>query len=76
VWGLREPGGADIGRVCISSGGKGFPLARGRTSSRFTGIPRAIKCWRRIRERVQFGGFIGGGVCKSILYISRLDDAK
>lgn len=58
--GLRELGGADIGRVDIWSGGRGFPLACGSTSSRFTGIPREMRCCRRIRERVQLGGLIGG----------------
>ena len=60
-----------MGRVCISSVGNGLPFARGSTSSRLTGIPRAIKCCRRIRERVQFEGFVGGA-CINVLYMSRL----
>jgi hypothetical protein len=37
-------GGADCGLVIISRGGNGFPFARGSISSRFTGMPSAIKC--------------------------------
>lgn len=70
--GCRGPGGADIGRVLMCNGGNGFPLACGNTSSRLTGIPSAMRCWRRIRERVQFGGFVGGGDWNSKLYSSRL----
>ena len=58
---LRAPGGADIGRVVICSGGSGFPFVCGSISSRLTGIPREMRCCWRIRERVQFGGFVGGG---------------
>jgi hypothetical protein len=72
---LSGPGGADIGRVVICSGGKGFPLARGRTSSRLTGNPSAMRCCRRIRDRVQLGGFVCGGESTSILYKSRLNRA-
>lgn len=58
---LIWPGGADVGRVLISSGGS-FPPAGGRTSSRLTGIPRAIRCCRRILDRVQLTGLCIGGV--------------
>ena len=70
---LRGPGGADMGRVVICKGGKGFPLARGRTSSRLTGRPSAMRCCRRIRERVQLGGFVCGSDSTSVLYRSRLN---
>ena len=53
-------GGADIGRVLISRVGS-LPPAGGSTSSRFTGIPRAMRCCRRIRERVQLTGLMMGG---------------
>ena len=58
LWG---PGGVDAGRVDICNGGSGFPFACGRTSSRFIGIPRVIRCCRRMRERVQLGAFTTGG---------------
>jgi hypothetical protein len=65
-------GGVDLGRVLISRGGSAFPLAEGNISSRLTGIPNAMRCCRRIRDCVQLGSFMGGGVCNSTLYISRL----
>jgi hypothetical protein len=64
---LRALGGADIGRVDICNGGSGFPFACGNNSSRLTGIPRDMRCCWRIRERVQFGGFVGGGEWNSVL---------
>jgi len=64
---LRAPGGADIGRVVICNGGSGLPFACGNTSSRLTGIPREMRCCWRIRERVQFGGFVGGGEWNNML---------
>lgn len=72
---LRGPGGADMGRVLICSGGIAFPLVRGSTSSRLIGNPNVMRCCRRIRDRVQFGGFVDGGDSMSILYKSRLDSS-
>lgn len=67
------PGGADMGRVVICSGGSAFPLACGGSiSSRLTGMPSEIRCCLRIRDLVQFGGFVAGGALKRILYSSRL----
>ena len=63
---LRGGGGADIGLDVICNGGKGLPVVCGRISSRFTGIPSEMRCWRRIRDRFQLVGLIDGG-CKSIL---------
>lgn len=65
-------GGVELGRVLISRGGSALPWAEGSISSRLTGMPNAMRCSRRIRDRVQFGGFTSGGVCNSTLYISRL----
>ena len=60
---LRETGGADVGLVeMMCKAGNGLPFACGRTSSRFTGMPRVIRCCLLIRERVQFGGCANGGV--------------
>lgn len=53
----RGPGGAETGLVVICSAGSALPLAWGSTSSRFTGIPNETRCRRRIRDRVQFGGW-------------------
>lgn len=50
-----------MGRVEMCKVGSGLIPACGRTSSRFTGIPREIKCCRRMRERIQFGGWADGG---------------
>lgn len=41
-----------------------FCLLGGRISSRSTGTPRDTRKRRRMRERVQFGGAMGGG-CRS-----------
>jgi len=38
-----------------------FCLEAGRISSRSTGTPRETRKSRRIRERIQFGGWRGGG---------------
>jgi len=38
-----------------------FCLDAGRISSSETGIPRETRKSRRIRERIQFGGWRGGG---------------
>jgi len=38
-----------------------FCLEAGRISSRSTGTPRETRKSRRIRERIQFGGWSGGG---------------
>ena len=38
-----------------------FCLEAGRISSRSTGTPRETRKRRRIRERIQFGGWRGGG---------------
>ena len=60
---FRETGGADTGLVeMMCKAGNGLLLACGRTSSRFTGMPRVIRCCLLIRERVQFGGCADGGV--------------
>lgn len=41
----RGPGGAEDGRVVIWRAGRAFErLDCGRTSSRFTGMPRDIRC--------------------------------
>src|SRR5882757_6680995 len=69
---LRGPGGADIGRVDMWSGGRGLPFAWGSISSKFTGSPRAIKCCCRMRERVQFMGCMRGGESISMVYRRRL----
>ena len=58
---VRGPGGADIGRVVISSVGS-LPFALGKTSSRFTGMPNDMRCRLLIRDRVQLTGCIAGGV--------------
>jgi hypothetical protein len=59
---LRETGGADTGLAAMCKAGKGLLFAFGRTSSRFTGMPKVIRCCLLIRERVQFGGCADGGV--------------
>jgi hypothetical protein len=38
-----------------------FCLEAGRISSRSTGTPRETRKRRRMRERIQFGGWRGGG---------------
>lgn len=62
-----------MGRVVICKGGRGFPFACGNISSRLTGMPREMRCCWRMRERVQFGGLIGGRDLNSLLYSSRLN---
>lgn len=57
---LAPPGGADIGLVLISSVGS-LPPVGGSTSSRLTGMPRAMRCCRRMRDRVQLTGLMMGG---------------
>ena len=64
----RGPGGADDGRVVMLSAGSGFPFVWGITSSRLMGIPREIRCCRRMRDRVQFTGRVTtvGDTLKSV----------
>ena len=73
---LRGPGGADIGRVDIWSGGRDLPFACGCISSKFTGSPRAIKCCCRMRERVQFMSSMRGGESISMAYKQRLHNLE
>jgi hypothetical protein len=68
----RGAGGADIGRVVILSGGSALAAGRGSISSRLTGIPRLIKCCRRVRDRVHVGGTVRVGGSVSVAYNLRL----
>jgi hypothetical protein len=70
----RGPGGADDGRVVMLSAGSGFPFTWGITSSRLMGIPREIRCCRRMRDRVQFTGrdTVDGDALNRVWYNVRL----
>lgn len=69
---LRGPGGVECGLVEICNAGS-FSSALGSTSSRFIGMPSEIRCCRRVLDRVQFTGCIGGVFDgRSVLYIWRL----
>lgn len=72
--GGRCVGGVDEDRVVMVSVGIALPLPEyGFTSSRFTGMPRDMRCRLRIFDLVQFGGRSWGIVSwTSVLYRSRL----
>jgi len=67
------PGGVDAGRVVICKSGMAFMDDCGNTSSRLMGIPREIRCCRRMRERIQSGGLVAGGYVEKMVWnITRL----
>ena len=54
-------GDPEDGLRCIDGRISFFCLDAGRISSRSTGTPSETKKSRRIRDRIQFGGWSGGG---------------